>query len=227
MMFELQFDLRKEGMESDRELADNWKQQWRRNKRQKMLDAMTELFYQYGFHAIHTEDIVRHSSVGKATLYRYFPTKEHMVIAYLEEQEYRFWRDYDRAADELTGTSQERLAIFIRHVSGLLANPRFRGCPSLNAMAELPESDPVYQTAVKHKFLLRTRLLQLTEESGLPDQPLTDKMLIILHGAMVSAPIIGQSVAAAHWQSMMEPFLEEEQHAQQKELHAQQKEQRI
>lgn len=201
-------DLRTTLMQTDRELADNARKRWRRQTRQKLLDAMTDLFYREGFHAIHTDDIVRRSGVGKATLYRYYPTKESMAVACLEEKEKRLWHDYDRAADEMKGTRRERFALFIHHVSELLTNPGFRGCPSLNAMAELPENHPVHQTAAKHKFILRTRLLQLTGESGQADQPRTDQLLIILHGVMVSAPIIGQSVAAAHWQAMMAMFLE-------------------
>ena len=59
----------------------------RSSARQHLLEVASALFYQEGIRAIGVDTIVERSGVGKATLYRHFPTKDDLIVAYLEEDD--------------------------------------------------------------------------------------------------------------------------------------------
>lgn len=47
----------------------------------RILKAAREAFAQYPFHEVLVEDVARAAGVGKGTIYRYFPDKEHLYFA--------------------------------------------------------------------------------------------------------------------------------------------------
>ena len=66
--------------------------------RQRVLDAAAELFAEEGLDAT-IEDIAHRAGVGKATVYRSFPTKEHLVAA-IVIQRVRWFQERAEAAAE-------------------------------------------------------------------------------------------------------------------------------
>lgn len=53
-------------------------------KRQQILHAAFTLFYQYGFHAVGINEIIKQANVAKKTLYNHFPSKDDLIVATLE-----------------------------------------------------------------------------------------------------------------------------------------------
>ena len=53
--------------------------------RTRLLNTATRLFYTEGIHAVGIDRIVAEAQVTRATLYRHFPGKEELVLAYLNE----------------------------------------------------------------------------------------------------------------------------------------------
>ncbi|NTW41336.1 MAG: helix-turn-helix transcriptional regulator, partial [Cellulomonadaceae bacterium] len=49
----------------------------------RILDAATPRFYALGIRSVSAEVIIEAAGVTKATFYRHFPTKDHLVTAYL------------------------------------------------------------------------------------------------------------------------------------------------
>ncbi len=68
--------------------------------RERILEVADELFYREGIRAIGVDTIIAKSSVAKTTLYRYFPSKDDLVVAYLEERNRRFWALFDSAVNK-------------------------------------------------------------------------------------------------------------------------------
>ena len=58
---------------------------WREARRARMLSAALELFRARALESVSTDDIAQAAGVGKATLYRYFETKEAVIRACLDE----------------------------------------------------------------------------------------------------------------------------------------------
>lgn len=66
---------------------------WRLRRREAILAAAAELFGRRPYHDVQVDDVARQAGVGKATLYRYFPSKEELyvhsfdcILAQLEER---------------------------------------------------------------------------------------------------------------------------------------------
>lgn len=61
-------------------------QKQKRENREKIILAAVELITQKGFKSATMKNIARNAGLGDATIYNYFPTKEHIVYGYYEDQ---------------------------------------------------------------------------------------------------------------------------------------------
>ena len=52
--------------------------------REKILNVASELFYRNGIRAVGVDTVVAESGAAKTSLYRWFPTKDDLVAAFLE-----------------------------------------------------------------------------------------------------------------------------------------------
>ena len=55
--------------------------------RRRLLDTATRLFYAEGIRAAGIDRIIAEAGVAKATFYNHFPSKDDLVLAYIEEQD--------------------------------------------------------------------------------------------------------------------------------------------
>src|SRR5688572_1362712 len=55
--------------------------------RRRLLDTATRLFYTEGIRAVGIDRIIAEAGVAKATFYKHFPSKDELVVAYIEEQD--------------------------------------------------------------------------------------------------------------------------------------------
>lgn len=55
--------------------------------RERILDSAYELFSTYGVRAVGVDDVILRAAVAKATLYRHFPSKDALVLAFLDRRE--------------------------------------------------------------------------------------------------------------------------------------------
>ena len=55
--------------------------------RRRLLDTATRLFYAEGIRAVGIDRIIAQAGVAKATFYNHFPSKDDLVLAYVEEQD--------------------------------------------------------------------------------------------------------------------------------------------
>ncbi|GHO85734.1 TetR/AcrR family transcriptional regulator [Dictyobacter formicarum] len=161
--------------------------------RQRILDVATDLFYREGIRAIGVDTIVEQSGVGKATLYRHFPTKEDLITAYLDEKEHDYWQQYDEVLVQHEGSPREQLLAFVDTVVARLLQPDYRGCTFLNALAEFSDKEhSVHRHAVEHKLALKKRLLQLSQQAGASDpEMLADQLMLLINGALASVSTFG------------------------------------
>ncbi len=58
---------------------------WRERKRAQILEAASRIFATRVYHLVRMEEVARAARVGKGTLYRYFPSKEGLYLAIVDE----------------------------------------------------------------------------------------------------------------------------------------------
>lgn len=114
--------------------------------RERILAAAHDLFYRDGIRATGVDAIIAASGVAKLTFYRQFPSKDELVLAFLEMRHDR-WMGWfidalgrHGAQRELaTDSALEMLADVLQEWAD---DPGFRGCAFINAVSELGTSRP-------------------------------------------------------------------------------------
>ena len=136
--------------------------------REKILAIASDLFYRYGIRAIGVDMIIARSEVAKTTLYRYFPSKDDLVVAYLEINDRYFWKLFDEVITRFPLEPKQQLLAIFSWLDQLIVSPECYGCPFLMVATEFPEVDyPGHQVALAHKQKLRDRLTELARLAGI------------------------------------------------------------
>ncbi len=160
--------------------------------RERILATASTLFYHHGYQAVGIDTIVAESGVAKMTLYRHFPSKDALIVAYLERSDRLFWVWFEEAVAQ-AATAEEQLHAVFQALSQQANSPQCLGCPFQGTAAEFPSIDhPGHQVALQHKQSVRQRFAELAAAAGLrqPEQ-LANQLLLLMDGAWTAARIFG------------------------------------
>lgn len=161
--------------------------------RDKILQTASELFYREGIRAVGVDTIVEKSGVAKTSLYRWFPSKDALIAAFLEDQDRRFWQWWDKVVARHPGVPHEQLRALLAGMVRRLGNPQYRGCPFMNTTAEFADADhPGRVVARANREEMRRRLNGIVSALGAADPArLTDQLLLLVSGAYAAAQVLG------------------------------------
>jgi len=153
--------------------------------RRRLLETATRLFYAEGVHAIGIDRIIAEAKVAKATFYNHFPSKDDLVVAYLDEQD-RLGR---AAVAALPRQPPFEMIVAILGRIGTAADAGgYRGCPFLNAAAEYPDrSSPVRRLIERRRAWYRETFERLVTEIGGPQPAITAGLLVALSDGLLES----------------------------------------
>jgi AcrR family transcriptional regulator len=165
----------------------------------KLFQTAAQLFYQNGYRAIGVDTIAAESGIGKMTLYRHYPSKDDLIVAYLKDSNEVFWYNFEQITKDVP-TPREKLLAFFESLEHYVNTPACYGCPFLNVATEYPESDyPGHQVAIEHKQAVRARFHQLAKEAGATNpEVLADQLFLLMDGAYMASRMFGAKNPAAH-----------------------------
>jgi AcrR family transcriptional regulator len=172
----------------------------RKLARDKVFEVASDLFYRDGVRAVGVEAIVQQAGVAKISLYRSFPSKDDLVVAYLEDRNATFWRQWDERFAKYKGDPHAQLRAIMTYLAHRTTQPGYRGCPFINYCAEFPETaHPGHQVAEANKREMRRRFVEIAETLGAP-QPklLADGLLLLVEGAYAISQTLGGPKGAGH-----------------------------
>jgi AcrR family transcriptional regulator len=160
--------------------------------RERILEAVRQLFYRDGFRAVGIDTIIAEAGVAKMSLYRHFPSKDDLIVAYLEESNRQFWEWLNSATAGVDHPARQLVAMFDA-IEKLSVSPECFGCTFQGTAAEFPDRDhPGHQVALIHKTQVRDRFAELAHQAGLRDpDDLGDQLLLLMDGAWVAARMFG------------------------------------
>jgi AcrR family transcriptional regulator len=163
--------------------------------RDKVFATARDLFYREGFRAVGVDAVVAASGVAKTTLYRWFPTKDDLVVAVLDSRDEAFWAQWESTAERHTGRPREELLAQVKWISRYIADKDSRGCAFLNAAAEFPDpAHAVRDKVARNKQTLRRRLLSLCMAAGADDAALlADQLALMIDGAFAGSEALGKN----------------------------------
>ncbi len=170
------------------------------NAREKILAIADNLFYQEGVRAIGVDTIIAKSEVAKTTLYRYFPSKDDLVSAYLEGRNQRFWELFEEVVNQHSGNPKEQLLSIFAWIDQLLSSTNSQGCPFLIVASEFPQPNyPGHQVAIAHKQKMRARMEELAELAGIKKaKELSAALLMLVDGAFAERRLFNQHGDGVH-----------------------------
>ena len=162
--------------------------------RERILAQASGLFYTEGIRAVSADKIIAAAGTTKDTFYRYFRSKDDLVVAYLREQSAAMRaRAAELDPDPCTGLRQ-----FAHAMGAEACSAGFRGCPFINAAAEYADpGHPVRAVVSEHRAWLHSLVANRLQQLGAADAgQLADQLLMLRDGAMVHGYVADGTAAA-------------------------------
>jgi AcrR family transcriptional regulator len=142
------------------------------NARQRILDSAYELFSRRGVRAVGVDEVIEEAGVAKATLYRHFPSKDDLVLAFLEKREQLWTREWVEAeARKRSSTPEEHLLAIFDLFDEWFQRDDFEGCSFVNVLLEFGGGNAhvLGRASAAHLETIRSVVRGLAEEAGLRD----------------------------------------------------------
>ena len=158
--------------------------------RERIDQVAYELFSRRGVRAVGVDEVVARSGVAKMTLYRHYPSKNHLVLAFLRRREELWTRGWLQAEVERRGgPAHERLLAIFEVFDKWFRRSDFEGCSFINVLLEIDdEKHPVRLATVAHLATIRAFLRDLAEQAGVADPDgLARQWHILMKGSIVAA----------------------------------------
>lgn len=178
-------------------------------RRDHLVDTALTLFSRNGFHATGIDRILSESGVAKMTLYKHFKSKDELILAALRRRDelHRNW--FMREVEKLASTPRERLLALFTALENWFESEEFSGCCFIHATAEYGDKDdPIHAAAAEHKRLVRAYVRELAESAQVKEPDvLTDQLMLLMEGAIVSAHMTSDSAPAAQARAAAEVLI--------------------
>jgi AcrR family transcriptional regulator len=139
--------------------------------RERILETAYELFSHRGIHDVGIDELVESAGVAKATLYKYFPSKNELVLAFLEQRQ-QIWTYgwVEREARRRGGTPEEQLLAIFDLFDEWFHRDDFEGCSFVNVLLEFGDLDhPVGRASADYLENIRSVIRSLALAAGLRD----------------------------------------------------------
>ncbi|HQR81191.1 MAG TPA: TetR/AcrR family transcriptional regulator [Actinomycetota bacterium] len=158
--------------------------------RERILDSAFRLFYARGIRAVGVDLIIAESGVAKATFYKHFPSKDDLVLAYLDRVD-DIWTGQLREAAAAAGTDPaDQLVGMFDALRSACRRPGYRGCAFINAAAESAPGTPIHERTVAHKAAVRAWARGLARQAGARDpKALARSLTLLLDGGLASGSL--------------------------------------
>jgi len=133
--------------------------------RERLFRSALQLFAQKGFAETTVEDITEAADVGKGTFFNYFPSKDHILLAFGEMQLGKL-----EAAIETARRTNEPMPVFLRGLGTRMTQEPVRNPAIIRALLQgYLSTNPVRQGMIdlqKRVHALHTEMIQLGQDRG-------------------------------------------------------------
>src|SRR5882762_2469931 len=146
--------------------------------KERILETADRLFYLQGIRAVGVDTIAAEIGISKRTLYNHFPSKDALISAYLARRFVAPRPSEKPPVEQILGTFDSLERRF--------ASKGFRGCPFVNAVAELgAEDQAVRKIAIAFKESRRLWFRDLLMQLGAADaEGLATQLTLLVDGSI-------------------------------------------
>lgn len=166
--------------------------------RERILRTAHDLFYAEGLRATGIDRVIAEAGVTKVTFYRHFPSKNDLILAYLNLRHEQWMTWFTEALVRHGGASKGAQALpptMKEWFSGKTLGG-FRGCAFLNGVSEMGPAIPaVVEVTRQHKLQMTDAIEALLPPSGLRRRT-AEALATAVDGAIVQAQYSGDPALA-------------------------------
>jgi AcrR family transcriptional regulator len=137
--------------------------------RERILRTAHDLFYAEGLRATGIDRVIAEAGVTKVTFYRHFPSKNDLILAYLNLRHEQWMKWFTEALQRHGGVSKGAQALppVMKEWFRGEALGDFRGCAFLNGVSEMgPAMPAVVEATRQHKQQMTGAIEALLPQSG-------------------------------------------------------------
>ena len=156
----------------------------------RILETADRLFYLQGIRAVGVDTIAAEIGISKRTLYNHFPSKDALISAYLARRFVAPRPSEKPPVEQILGTFDSLERRF--------SAKDFRGCPFVNAVAELGSEDQsVRKIAVEFKESRRLWFRDLLVQVGVTEAEALATQLALLVDGSIAQDLVRNDPAMA------------------------------
>lgn len=184
----------------------------RQGARERILDAAYDLFAHRGVRDVGINELIAASGVAKATFYRHFPSKDDVVLAFLQRRE-EVWTIglvAAGAAQRASSPEGQLLAIFDVFADWFQRDD-FEGCAFVKVLLEMGPQHPLGNACIACLDRIRAHLTSLAEEAGLEETEGFSRSLMILIKGCILSILEGDEMSAERAKRMTLRLIEDHQ----------------
>ncbi|MGR8979805.1 MAG: TetR/AcrR family transcriptional regulator [Gammaproteobacteria bacterium] len=167
------------------------------NLKERILHTASNLFYTQGINSTGVDSIVKAAGTTKMSLYKYFPSKDDLVLAHLRKSGAQMRMKIGAVLNHPALAPRAKLLAVFDVFDELLALPEFRGCPLINASAEYAiEGNPVQKAAAEFYDEFRRTLAEMARQAEINNSmELACQLVLLITGAIVTEQLRKDSEA--------------------------------
>ncbi len=151
--------------------------------RERIMLTAYRLFYAHGIRATGIDRVIAEAGVAKVTFYRHFPSKNHLILAFLDYRHDRWMAWFGAALDRHGGTPDA----VVPALREWFRQADYRGCAFINSLSEVgDEVAEVADTVRRHKQDMTTVIARLLG-AGPGRKARAEAIALAVDGAIVRA----------------------------------------
>jgi AcrR family transcriptional regulator len=183
----------------------------KRGARERILDTAYDLFSHEGIRSVGVDRIIARSGVAKMSFYRHFPSKDALVLEFLELREERWTHDWLEAEVQRRAEQPaDRLLATFDIFDEWFHSDDFEGCAFLTVLLEMSDHGEVRRATATRLAHIREFICGLATEAGAADPArLARQWHILMKGSIIAAQE-GDLEAAASARDVAELLLQRE-----------------
>lgn len=182
----------------------------KRPVKERIVETASELFYKNGYNRTGINEILEKSGVAKASMYQHFRSKEEIGVEYLIHMEIEANKKLSARIDAQPKGKAKLLAI-IDHVADFFESGSFRGCWSLNTIAEISKDDKLMmEEIIRQKKAMKAWFLKLVEENITAKDPsdMANRLYMMYEAALMEARVFNEKWPIETARAMSEEIIE-------------------
>jgi AcrR family transcriptional regulator len=154
--------------------------------REKILSTATDLFQTRGINSTGVDTIVAEAGTTKMTLYKYFRTKEELILEVLRKSQSDFQSWLDHKLSTNSKIPADKLQQLFDFIEEWVSSPNFLGMGFIKASAEFPnELNPIHQLSSEQSKNFRLYITQLVHEANITNaEGLALQLSLLFEGAV-------------------------------------------